>query len=282
MNNNLSRREEYVPKNIRIRSGGSNLLRNTADTIAQWATPVRTLNHVESMPSKTLFANQLLASQPGSALVDLLPHLQRITLPGDDYIYQPGDDVDYIYFPETAVFSEFQILEDGRTVEIAMTGKEGVAGLSAVFSPHPMMNWTQTSIGGTALKISAQKLKEEFSRSRAFQMMLLDYVGSYIGQISQRVICNSYHTVEKRLCCWLLMLQDRCEGSKLSVTQEQMARFLGVHRPSITQIALLLRQRGIINYMRGKIFILNRRELENAACECYQVTHRSSTGSYAF
>jgi CRP-like cAMP-binding protein len=282
MNKNYTLRQEYLPTDSAIRNGNGKLLQNTVETIKRWTTVSPTLKRVEAIPFKTAFANQLLAGQTDKTLARLMPHLERVTLASDEYIYQPDDNIDFIYFPETAVMSEFQILEDGRTVEIAMIGREGVVGQSAVLCSQPAMNWTQVSAAGSALKINSQILREEFNRGSGLRAALFDYVNHYIGQISQRVICNSYHTAEKRLCSWLLMLQDRNKSSKLRMTQEQLARFLGVHRPSITQIAQSLRRKKLISYIRGSISIIDRPELEKAACECYQIVHRNSLDSYLF
>lgn len=282
MTKNYTLRQEYPLQDTAIRSGNGKLLQNNVETIKRWTTISPNIKRIEVIPFKTLFANLLLKGQTEKALARLIPHLERVTLASDEFIYQPEDKIDFIYFPETAVMSEFQILEDGRTVEIAMIGREGIAGHSAVFCSQPAMNWTQVSVAGSALKINSQILRAEFNRGGAMRAIVFDYVNHYIGQISQRVICNSYHTAEKRLCSWLLMLHDRNKDSKLRMTQEQLARFLGVHRPSITQIAQILRRKKIIEYTRGSISIINRPELEKSACECYRIVHRNSLDSYLF
>jgi CRP-like cAMP-binding protein len=275
MNNILSIKNGYVSKDANLKSVNGKSIQSTAEKIRKWMSDSRKLKTAEAASSlKRFTANQLLESLSNNDLAGLLPFLERVTFEGEEYIYQPEEDIDFIYFPETAVMSEFQILEDGRTVEIAMTGREGIIGLSAVFNGQQAVNWTQATIAGTALKINTQILKEEFNRGGELQAVFLDYINNYIGQISQRVICNSYHTVEQRLCSWLLMLHDRNKCAKVPMTQEQIARFLGVHRPSITQIALNLRKKKIINYIRGKISITDRQKLENSACECYGLIHK--------
>jgi CRP-like cAMP-binding protein len=276
MNNLLSIKNGYVANDVSLKkTGNGKSLQSTAEKIKQWMADSRQQKLVEAAaPLKKFTVNQLLESLSNNELAKLLPYLERVEFAGDEYIYQPDDEIEFIYFPETAVLSEFQILEDGRTVEIAMTGHEGVIGLSAVFNGQQAINWMQVSVAGTALKISTQILREEFYHGGALQAVFLDYINNYIGQISQRVICNSYHTVEQRFCSWLLMLQDRKKSSKVPMTQEQIARFLGVHRPSVTQIAQSLRRKKVINYIRGKISILDRQKLENSACECYEVIHK--------
>ncbi|HEY0429996.1 MAG TPA: Crp/Fnr family transcriptional regulator [Pyrinomonadaceae bacterium] len=275
MNNILSIKNGYLPNDAGSKSAGEKSLQNTAEKIRRWMADSRRQKIAEAAsPHKRFTANHLLESLSNNELAKLLPFLERVEFAGDEYVYQPDDAIEFIYFPETAVMSEFQILEDGRTVEIAMTGREGVIGLSAIFNGQHAANWTQISVAGTALKINTLILKDEFICGGELHAAFLDYINNYIGQISQRVICNSYHTVEQRFCSWLLMLQDRNKNPRVPMTQEQIARLLGVHRPSVTQIAQTLRRKKIINYIRGKISITDREKLENSACECYGVIHK--------
>ena len=223
--------------------------------------------------AKTFTINQLLNALPDAEFARLLPRLQNVTLASGEDIYQPHGSSEFLYFPETAVFSQLNILEDGRTVETAMIGNEGITGISSVLSFYPTAYWTQTLIAGTAWRISADAFRREFGRGGRLQAELFDYVNSYIAQISQRVICNNHHRIEERFSTWLLMLADRSGDSKLVLTHDQIAYFLGVHRPSVTCIAQDLRNSGIIDYMRGRIFILDREKLEASACECYLATN---------
>jgi CRP-like cAMP-binding protein len=160
------------------------------------------------------------------------------------------------------------ILEDGKTVETAMVGSEGIVGLSSVLGFQTGNVWTQTLIAGSAFRVSAKIFKQEFLRGGSLQTSCLDYINSYIRQISQRAICNNHHRIENRFSSWLLMLADRSKKNSLRLTQEQIAVVLGVQRPSVTCIAQNLRSNGCIDYLRGRI-ILNRQKLEASACECY-------------
>jgi CRP-like cAMP-binding protein len=224
---------------------------------------------LEASNSRKLSSNRLLGLLNVNDFVRLRPHLEPVTLSLGESLYQPQDHIRHIYFPETAVISDLQMLEDGRTVEIAMTGKEGVVGLSSVFNSQTAANWTEVVVPGTALKLNAQLLKQEFGLNNSLQNSLFSYVNSYIEQISQKVICNNYHQLKERFCSWLLMLQNRNGGNRFFLTHEQIARFLGVHRPGISHITLNLRDKGIIDYRRGQITILKPRELENLTCSCF-------------
>lgn len=213
--------------------------------------------------------NELLKNLPASQPENYFASMELVYLDRHENIYKPDDFIHYIYFPESAVVSEFQILEDGKTVEVAMTGCEGLIGINAVFNARPSQNWSQVLIPGKALRINCESFRKKLDDCAAFQRRIYQFVNLYIAQISQRVVCNNYHTVEERLCCWLLMVKDRCDCESLPLTQEQIARFLGVHRPSITLITQSLRDKGAIDYVRGKISILDEQKLKNLSCICY-------------
>ncbi len=214
--------------------------------------------------------NQILGALPAEISRTLAPSLTPVMLRKEEFIYQEDDRLDFVYFPVTAVISEFKILEDGRMVEIAVTGKEGAVGLSSMFSDsHLVPNCTQVSQAGTAKRIDTYTFEKVLRSNEQLRTDLNKFVNKYIRQISQKAICNMYHSLKERLCTWLLMLQDRCGRSTLSLTHEQIARTLGVYRPSITCIAQELRAMKLINYSRGGILIRNREQVERSACTCY-------------
>lgn len=214
--------------------------------------------------------NLILNSLPADLQKLIEPSLRPVTLTKEQFIYQEGDDLEFIYFPETAVVSEFKILEDGRMVEIAVTGKEGAIGLSSLFSDsHLSPNCCQVSQAGTARKIDVETFDKLLRTNDRLRIGLSRFVDQYIRQISQKAICNMYHSVKERLCTWLLMVQDRCGRTTLNLTHEQIARTLGVYRPSITCIAQELRNARLINYSRGGISICDRKRIEQSACTCY-------------
>ena len=215
-------------------------------------------------------SNLILSGLPSDISSVLAPALKPVALRKEQFIYHEADNLDYVYFPVTAVISEFKMLEDGRMVEIAVTGKEGAVGLSSMFSDsHDAPNSMQVSQAGTARRLDAATFEKLLRSNERLRTNLNRFVDSYIKQISQKAICNMYHSVKERLCTWLLMLQDRCGRTTLSLTHEQIARTLGVYRPSITCIAQELRQMKLINYSRGGISICNRPRIEKAACTCY-------------
>ncbi|MCA1624782.1 MAG: Crp/Fnr family transcriptional regulator [Acidobacteria bacterium] len=213
--------------------------------------------------------NKILDALPTNELARLLPFVENINFSGGEVVYQPDDAVRYVYFPGTSVFSQSQILEDGRMCEIAMTGREGLIGLPELLSCQPTNYWTEVSIGGSAIRIEGYILEREFKANGLLQTKIIEFVSRYIGQISQRVICNCHHQIKERFCSWLLMLEDRHGSNQFSLTQERIARFLGVHRPSLSCIAREFQESDVISYSRGQFVIVNRRELKRLACSCY-------------
>lgn len=199
----------------------------------------------------------------------LRPMLKPAMLTKDEYLFHQDDAVEHIYFPETAVVSEFQMLADGRTIEVAVTGREGVVGVTTVWSGSSAVNSAQVCVGGSAFKIEAEMLERELTYSRPLQRWLHDQINNYVKQISQKVICNTHHAVEERFCTWLLMLQDRSNRDRFNLTQEYIAGVLGVYRPSVTFMAKALREKNAIDYVRGQIFIADRRVLKKMCCACY-------------
>lgn len=214
-------------------------------------------------------ANRMLANLPDKILSKLQPYMKTACLLGEDYLYQPDDQMNFIYFPESAVLSEFQMLEDGRTIEVGIIGRESAVGISSVFSRCQSINWVQVCVEGTAVRVDAEVFKKAVAHDYAVQGLLHDHIHSYIRQISQKVICNTHHSVEERFCTWLLMLQERCKNSTLKLTQEHIARVLGVYRPSVTCIAQSLRDKKVIDYVRGRISITSREGLKKYSCGCY-------------
>jgi CRP-like cAMP-binding protein len=225
---------------------------------------------IKPVPFNGLLTNKILTELPGEEFARLLPHLEPVSLTCGEDLYGFGEGISYIYFPETSVISHLHVLEDGSTTEGAMIGKEGLTGLSAIFGALPAIYWTQVTISGTALRISAEVLKQEFHRGGVLQRLLLSYTSTRMAQLSQRAVCNGRHTVAERLSSWLLMIHDRVGDNQIPLTHEQIAHHLGTRRAGITNAATALRDARIIGYSRGQIDILNRQALEDTACECYR------------
>jgi CRP-like cAMP-binding protein len=222
--------------------------------------------HTEQMPASSNF---LLRSLPFSSLRRLQPHIKKLSLTAGEFISRPDEPVEWIYFPETTALSELQILEDGRTIEASITGYESAVGLATLFWPGRGANWVQASVPGNVVKVKRDELQRAVAETERISGIFHQAIQAYIKQLSQKVACNAHHSVEERFSVWLLMLQDRCHANRLKLTQEQIARVLGVYRPSVTCIAQSLRDAGLIDYVRGNIVIVDRDALRERGCGCY-------------
>ncbi len=223
----------------------------------------------QGVPAERSGNNKILNSLSNQALKILQDSLKSVYFTRGKQVYCPDEAIRFVYFPETAVFSEYKIVEDGRMIEIVMTGREGVTGVTSLFNAHAAENFTQILQAGHALQMDSEFLSAKLNDCPKIKESIFEYFNEFVNQISQRVLCNGFHLIENRLCSWLLMLQDRTRSSKLNLTHEQIALALGAHRPSITQITKKLRDEKIINYTRGAIFILDRDKLKADACSCY-------------
>src|SRR6185312_3453678 len=221
------------------------------------------------IPFSGLLTNKLLAALPGAHFARLLPHLEAVSLSASYNIYSYGDSPTFAYFPETAVITHLYVLEDGSTTAAALIGNEGMIGLSAIFAATPQSYATQITIGGSALRIDIETLRQEFAHGDALHRVLLKYATARLAQLSQKAVCNGRHHLDERLCTWLLMVHDRAGQNSLALTHEQIAHQLGARRAGITDACNALRRAGVIQYRRGVIRIFNRTLLEKAACECY-------------
>lgn len=246
MANGFAGENSYTRKNGRTRSHGVDPAPGSYRITVRSPENVREQKVGDKVPLKGLLANKILTSLPGEEFARLLPHLEPVSVSSGEDLCKPGESIRFIYFPENAVISQLYILSDGDMVEAAMIGREGIAGLSAIFSPYPPSHWVQVAVGGNALRIRAEVLRQEFGRRGALQRLILAYAGARIGQISQRVICNGRHKVGERLCSWLMMIHDRVGDDQLPLTHEQIARHLGARRAGITGVTIALDRKSVV------------------------------------
>jgi CRP-like cAMP-binding protein len=215
--------------------------------------------------------NHLLATLPMHEYHRLLTNVDRVLFSLGEVVYETAGRLEYVYFPVNCVVSLLYTTEDGCTAEMGLTGNDGMVGLALFLGGDTTPNRAVVQIAGDALRMKAKVLQEEFALGGPFQHLLLRYTQALITQISQTAICNRLHSVEKRLCRWLLLCQDRVNSDELRMTQEFISNMLGGRRESVTISAGRLQDAGLIRYSRGHIEIVSRTGLEAAACECYQV-----------
>ena len=215
--------------------------------------------------------NRLLAALPHEEYKRLQPQLELIQLSKRRTLYEAGDRIRHAYFLNSGMGSLLAITESGATVEIAMVGNEGMLGLPVVLRSHTTPYRIMIQMPGDAMRIKAEAILAEFKRGGELQDLLLSYTQALITQISQSAVCNRFHTMEKRLCRWLLIAHDRVDGDTFHLTQEIISYMMGAPRTGVTMAAGTLQDAGLIRYKRGKITILDRTGLEESACECYRI-----------
>lgn len=228
-----------------------------------------------------LTTNKILNALPRRDYPALFAGLQPIHLPRGKTLYELGERIDYALFVMSGMISILAITEDGSTTEISMIGNEGVAGISALLGVKEAPFRVEVQIPGRGMRIRTSVLVEEFSRGGLLRDLTLRYTHSLIFQISQSAACNRFHTIEQRLCRWLLVARDRVKSDTLYLTQETLSHMLGANRTNVTAAAGSLKSAGLIAYRRGSIQILDRKELERAACECYRAVSVQLSYSYA-
>jgi len=215
--------------------------------------------------------NRLLAALPREEYERLRPHLSRVPLPKGKIVYEAGDSVRHSYFLTSGMLSLLSSARDGSTVEVALVGVEGMAGLPAVLRVERSPYRVVAQIRGEALRVASRRIREAFDDSPVLRDLLLRYAHSLLTQVSQSALCNRFHTVDERLCRWLLVTRDRAGSDSFELTQEFLSHMLGAPRTSVTTAAATLRRAGLIRYSRGRITVTDLAGLEAASCECYQM-----------
>lgn len=215
--------------------------------------------------------NQLLASLSRETYEKLAPNLKRVWLKQGKRLHEPDEIIEELYFPIDCMVSITITMSDGSTAETGVVGNREVLGINAVMG---VKETSQTEyvvqIAGSAMKIDARVLREEFERNKELRDVLLRYTQALIAQISQTAACNRLHVLEQRLACWLLKVQERVDSDELKLTQEFISYMLGVRRAGVTQAAQKLQENGLISYRRGHVQILDQRGLEAVSCECFK------------
>ena len=218
--------------------------------------------------------NQLLAALPDSDYERLLPDLELIPLPLGLALYESGRHQGYVYFPTNSIVSLLYVMEDGSSPEVAVVGNEGVVGIALFMGGDSTPGRAVVQSAGYGYRLRASVLQTEFSQGGELQHLLLRYAQALSTQTAQTAVCNRHHSVEQQLCRWLLLSLDRLPWNELTMTQELIARNLGVLRESVTEAAGKLQAAGLIHYRRGKITVLDRPKLEARVCECYAVVEK--------
>jgi CRP-like cAMP-binding protein len=217
----------------------------------------------------SISSNLLLASLSPTDVTLLLPHLSEILLDQSLVLQAAEVRVERVFFPLSGMVSLVTIMQSGTAVETAIVGREGVIGAFAGLGPWNAFTQAVVQLPGRGLAIAASRFQEVVSENERIRDLVLRYKESLLGQVQQTAACNALHSLECRLARWLLQAHDRIEGPRLDLTQELLSQMLGVRRTSVTMTATKLEQTGLIRQRRAAIEIVDRKGLEEAACECY-------------
>ena len=215
--------------------------------------------------------NKLLSALSAQCRDRLGPDLEFMHLPLGQILYHQKQTIKYVYFPRRLAVSMVNLFEDGSSVEVGVVGREGMVGSSLLsgddVSPHQAI--VQIADGGWRMK--AGVFKNEIASNGEMTSLIRRYSQALFTQVAQTAACNRLHPIVKRLARWMLLMQERVESDTLNLTHDFIATMLGARRAGVTLAAGTLQRQGIISYSRGKVIILDREKLEEAACECHRI-----------
>jgi CRP-like cAMP-binding protein len=224
---------------------------------------------VRSIPTLPL-DNKLLSALPRAQYSLLAPHLATISLASGAVLVEPGDKVDHVYFPHSGMLSLLAVMRDGKAVETATVGREGVVGAMAGLWPYKSFVRVVVQMPTHVSKIASHSFRTVVATSEQLRNLCIEYNEVLLSQARVIAACNALHSIEARLCRWLLQSADRANSDRVALTQEFLAEMLGVRRTSVTAVAKTLHDQGVLSYSHGVIHILDRHKLEQTSCECYQ------------
>jgi CRP-like cAMP-binding protein len=218
-----------------------------------------------------LGANRLLQRLGPVDLSRLQPHLTKFSMVLGSVLHAPRAPIDYVYFPLGGMVSLLTVMRTGEQIETAIVGREGVVGGSIGSNGAEAAGQATVQIAGSAWRVKGDKFLELYQSSLTFRTLMNKFQNVILLQAQQSAACHALHTVEARLCRWLLQSQDTTETDLVPLTQDFLSHMLGVRRTTVSLSAHALQTAGLIRYSRGKIKIVNRDGLKESACECYEV-----------
>ena len=220
---------------------------------------------------KLVVKNRILSALPAEEYKRLLPNLKPVALEYKQVIYEPNKPIRYVYFPNDGVICLLSTVMGRTAVEIGLLGNEGMLGIPIFLGTNSTPHLAIVQASGSALRLKANFLREEFKHGGRLQDILLRFTQAQLIMIAQTAVCNRLHALDGRLSRCLLLMHDRVDGDEFHLTQNLMSQMLGVQRTGVTAAAGILQKKNMIGYTRGKIAMLDRPRLEDNACECYWI-----------
>ena len=216
-------------------------------------------------------SNRLLDSLPPGEAALLKPQLKTVKMVQGTLLQEPGDQINYVYFPHSGMISLLAVMKQGNSVEVATVGREGALGGMSGFGPRHAFTRGIVQVSGEASRVATTHFQEAMKKSVTLRETIVRYNEGLLAQVQQTAACNALHDLEQRLCRWMLQTLDRSESDMITLTHEFLSQMLAVRRTTVTLVARSLQDAGAIEYRRGKIRVVDRRKLEKRACECYKV-----------
>ena len=218
------------------------------------------------------YSNQLLAGLPRAEYQSLFSNLKLVSLSHHKVLYHIDDDIGSVYFINSGMTSLLTLTTEGESIEVGNVGNEGMVGIPIVLRQGKTPHQIVVQVPGDAWVVSAEILRQEFEKEGKLKDRLLSYTHALATYMSQLGVCNHFHTVDKRLCRWLLISMNQVRSHTFHLTHESLSQVLGTGRTGVTMAANKLQRAGLISYYRGQITILDRGGLEAISCDCYQIT----------
>ena len=213
--------------------------------------------------------NRLLASLPADAFSAISPHLKIVELKFGEVVAEAGSPIRQVYFPYSGVISLVVELDVGAMIETAMVGRDGVLNAASALDGKVSLNKGIVQSAGSAGTIEVNRFRRLANEFEPFRSLLIRHEQVLFAQSQQSAACNASHSVEARMCRWLLYMRDLAGSDDLMLTQEFLAQMLSVRRPSVSIVASPLQKAGLIKYSRGRMRLLDVKGLQKRACECY-------------
>jgi CRP-like cAMP-binding protein len=222
-------------------------------------------------PAEPGHQNLILMALDANEHEVLAPHLEPVSLTSHLTLHEPGEPIEFGYFPKSGVISLVVTVSDGKMVEVGIVGREGFVGTPLAGGLTKTPHRALVHVAGDGYRVRASVLHEVLPMAPKLRILLTRYALVQGMQLAQTAACNRLHGLEQRLARWLLMSQDRVNSNLLIMTHERFATLLGTDRPSVSVVASWFQKQGIIEYKRGVVRVLSRRKLKETACECYEV-----------
>lgn len=221
---------------------------------------------------RTPIQNRILSALPAAKYKNLLSKLQPVFLELSQVLYDAGEPISYVYFPNNAMISLVAIREGGgRSVEVGVVGDEGMLGTSAFLGNPVAHNQALVQLAGSALRVRVEVLQDAVEEGGPLHRLLHHYTQVVLTQITRSAVCNRFHNLRERLARWLLITHDHAKSDTFPMTHEFLSHLLGARRVDISKAANALQKADLVKYRRGQMTIVDRQELETASCDCYHI-----------